>query len=109
MNKHNFDIEKIRREYSDGEEFIIRQLQDEEFQKEFLSDMLNDYLEDGDFKPFFRALEMAVKARCSVTKFCADAEIERTNFYSLIRGDKKPKLETVLKIFKALGFELRVA
>jgi probable addiction module antidote protein len=109
MNKYNLNTEKMLKELPNVEDLIIKELQNEEFQKEYLSEVLSDYLEDGDFSPFFRALEQVVKARCSVSKFCKEADISRTNLYALKNGKKKPQLETILKIFKALGFSLKVA
>jgi probable addiction module antidote protein len=100
---------KVLNNFIDFEDDILEQLKDEEFQKMYLSGSLNDYLEDNDFTAFFRALERVVKARCSVSKFCKDASIGRNSFYSLVRGDKKPQLETVLKMLNQLGFELKVA
>ena len=108
-NKYNLDMKKVLKNTISYDDFMQEQLKDLDFQKDYLTASLEAYVEDGDFKAFFRALERVVKVRCSVTQFCNEADIERTNFYSLIRGNKKPKLETVLKIFKALGFELKVA
>jgi probable addiction module antidote protein len=109
MDKPKLDMEKINKITRSHDDFMQEQLQDEEFQKMYLTGSLEDYLEDGDFRPFFRALERVVKARCSVSKFCKDADISRNNLYALVRGDRKPQLETVLKMLNNLGFSLKVA
>jgi len=92
MNKYNLDMEKVRKTRS-WDDIIQEQLKDEEFQKEYLTVSLEDYLEDGNFNAFFRALEQVVKARCSVTSFCKNAGIERTNLYALIRGNENRSLK----------------
>ena len=106
--KHNLDMNKLRMSAYTFEDHMQEQLQDEEYQKGYLTVVLEEYLKDGDFRPFFRALERVVKARGSVTSFCENAGVERTNFYKLLNGKRKPQLETVLKIVQGLGFSLKV-
>ena len=48
--------------------FIIEQLKDEEFQKEYMNESLNEYINDGDFNAFFRSLELVIKSRDIITK-----------------------------------------
>jgi probable addiction module antidote protein len=102
-------MNKVLESFPNYEDLVMKDLQDEEFQKEYLSVSLESYLKDGNFNAFFRALERVVKVRCSVTEFCKNAKIDRTNLYALIRGERKPQLETILKIFNELGFTLKVA
>jgi len=109
MNKYNLDMEKVRKNTCSHDDFMQELLQDEEWQQEYLTVSLESYLEDGNFNAFFRALERVVKARCSISKLCKNADISRTNLYALIRGKRKPQLETVLKIIHELGFSLKIA
>ena len=99
----------LKKHTSSYDDYMQEKLQEVEFQKDYLTTSLEEYLKDGDFKAFFRALERVVKARCSVTNFCENAGIDRTNFYALIQGKRKPQLETILKIVHELGFSLKVA
>jgi probable addiction module antidote protein len=91
------------------EEFLIRELQDEEFAREFLNDSFMEYIKGGSFNAFFRSLERVIKARMSVRQFAKEAEIDRTNLYDLFKGKKKPQLKTVLKILAKLGYTLKIA
>jgi len=91
------------------EEDLMHQLEDPEFQREYLEANLELYLEDGNFTAFFKSLERVIKARESISSFCKKAKIERTNFYALARGDRKPQFETVIKILKELGFKFKIA
>ena len=43
-------------------DFIVEQLKDEEFQKEYMNESLNEYINDGDFNAFFRSLELVIKS-----------------------------------------------
>ncbi len=91
------------------EDCLIRTLSSDEDIKTYLNANLKDYLQDGDFGSFFRALEIAVKAKSSVEKFARNTGISRSHLYSLFKAEKEPKFSTVLKIFKELGYDLEVA
>jgi len=84
-------------------------LQDEELAKGYLNDSFMNYIEDGDFKMFFKALERVVKARVSIREFAKQAEMDRANLHAIFNGKKKPQFRTVLKILAKLGYTLRVA
>ena len=57
-------------------DFIIEQLKDEKFQKEYMNESLAEYINDGDFNAFFRSLELVIKSRDSISGFCEKAGIE---------------------------------
>ena len=83
-------------------DFIIEQLKDEEFQKEYMNESLNEYINDGDFSAFFRSLELVIKSRDSISGFCEKAGIDRA-------GERVPRVDTLAKILKTLGLTLKVA
>jgi len=91
------------------DDYMTKQLQDEEFAREYLNQSFTDYITDGNFNVFFRSLERIVKSRMSVRQFAKEAEIDRTNLYDLFKGKKKPQLKTVLKILAKLGYTLKIA
>ena len=93
----------------DLENFLINDLKSNEDIKLYLNASLKDYLEDGDFNSFFRALEIAIKAKDTVSGFAKKIGVSRTHLYSLFRSEKEPKFSTIIKIFQELGFELEVA
>ena len=77
--------------------------------KLFLNANLKDYLEDGDFNSFYRALEIAIKAKDTVSDFAQKTGISRSHLYSIFKSEKEPKFSTIAKIFQELGFELEIA
>ena len=70
-------------------EFIIEQLKDEEFQKEYMNESLAEYINDGDFSAFFRSLELVIKSRDSISGFCKKAGIYRAMLYQIFNGEKE--------------------
>ena len=99
MNKHSTSFE----------EFMIRNLQDEESAKEFLNVSLESYIEDGNFEEFLRSLELVIKARQSVSAFAKEANINRGHLYAIFKNQKTPRFDTILNILAKLGFSLKVA
>ncbi len=97
--KHTIDLEN----------YLINDLKSEEDIKLYLNASLKDYLEDGDFNSFYRALEIVIKTKDSVSNFAKKVGMSRTHLYSLFKSEKEPKFSTIVKIFKELGYELEVA
>lgn len=93
----------------DLEKYLINDLKTEEDFKLYLNASLKDYLEDGDFNSFCRALEIVIKAKDSVSNFAKKVGMSRTHLYSLFKNEKEPKFSTIVKIFQELGYELEVA
>lgn len=90
-------------------DFIIEQLKDEEFQKEYMNESLAEYINDGDFNAFFRSLELVIKSRDSISGFCEKAGIDRAMLYQIFNGKRVPKVDTLAKILKTLGYNLKIA
>lgn len=82
-------------------ELSEKYMQDMEFQKE--------YLTDGDFNKFYKSLEKVIKSRESISSFAKKVNIERANLYTLFDGKKVPRLDTIAKILKELGYTIQVA
>ena len=90
-------------------DFIIEQLKDEKFQKEYMNESLAEYINDGDFNAFFRSLELVIKSRDSISGFCEKAGIDRAMLYQIFSGKRVPKVDTLAKILKTLGYNLKIA
>lgn len=97
--RHTVDLEK----------YLVNDLKSEEDIKLYLNASLKDYLDDGDFNSFYRALEIVVKAKDTVSGFAKKVGISRAHLYSLFKSEKEPKFSTIIKIFHELGYELEVA
>jgi len=91
------------------DDYVIENLKDDEFAKEYLNASLEVYLEDGDFEDFAKSLERVIKARDSVSKFAKETKLNRSHLYSLFKNEKKPQFETVATILNKLGFKLKIA
>ena len=94
---------------TDWNDFMLEKLKDEEFAREYLNISLMEYIQNGDFKLFYKSLEDVLKARTSVRKFAQSAELDRANLCAILKGKRKPHLHTVLKILSELGYSLKVA
>ncbi len=104
INKNKIEQNSIP--YSELEEELFI---NKDFQKEYLNLSLAEYLEDGDFNTFYRSLEKVIKARGSISEFAKKVDMERANLYTLFKGQKVPRLDTIAKILKELGYTLNVA
>lgn len=94
---------------TDFNEFLIDQLKDESFQKEYMNESLSEYIEDGNFNAFFRSLENVIKSRDTISGFCKKAGIDRALLYDIFAGKRVPKIDTLAKIMKTLGYSLKIA
>jgi len=94
---------------TDLNEFLQEQLQDDEFQKAYMNESLAEYIEDGNFNAFFRSLEAVIKSRDSISSFAKKAGIDRALLYDVFKGERIPKIDTLAKILKTLGYSLKVA
>ena len=97
--KHTMDLEN----------YIVNDLKSDEDIKLYLNASLKDYLEDNDFNSFYRALELAIRAKDTISGFAEKIGMSRTHLYSLFKSEKEPKFSTIVKIFQELGYELEVA
>lgn len=93
----------------DLEDFLVNDLKSDEDIKSYLNANLKDYIEDGDFNSFYRALEIVIKAKDSISGFAKKIGMSRTHLYSIFKSEKEPKFSTIVKIFQELGYELEIA
>ena len=97
--KHTIDLET----------YLVNDLKSDEDIKIFLNANLKDYLEDGDFDSFYRALEIVIRAKDTIAGFAKKTGMSRAHLYSIFKSEKEPKFSTIIKIFQELGYELEVA
>ena len=103
------NIDKLKQNTISYEELSEKHMLDIEFQKEYLNLSLAEYISDGDFNKFFKSLEKVIKSRESVSSFAKKVNIDRANLYTLFNGEKVPRLDTIAKILKELGYTMQVA
>lgn len=103
------DKDKLKKNTISFDEISEQCMKDIELQKEYLNISLEEYITDGDFNKFYKSLEKVIKSRESVSSFAQKVNIDRSNLYSLFNGEKVPRLDTIAKILKELGYNLKVA
>lgn len=109
IKMNNLNIDNLKKDFMSFEEHMINQLKDSEYQKEFLNATIEEFLEDGDYDVFFQSLELVIKSRESISDFAKKAGVTRAALYEMFKGERVPRLDTVGKILKQLGFKLKVA
>lgn len=71
-----------------------------------ITEYLNAALEDENPDVFLQALADVAKAR-GMSKLASDAGLGRESLYKALAPDAKPRYDTVIKLIRALGVELR--
>ena len=79
---------------------------DLDMQKEYLNQLLNLCIEDGNIEAFLSALKPLIQMHGSLTEFAKKTGINRTYFYKLFKNQVKPELPTIVLIIKNLGFDI---
>lgn len=89
------------------DDYLNTELQDPEFQKEWLRITILDYIENGDYVEFFRCLEKVIKARTTVAEFASKIGMNRVQLVDILHGrTKTPSLLTIGKILSGLGYKI---
>lgn len=104
MDKKTYD--KIKSMTISHDDFMQEKLKDKEFQYAWLKQTMQDYINDGDFTTFYRAIERVVKARTTVSQLAKDLKMDRSNLSEILNGKKEPRMQTTIKILEALGYEI---
>lgn len=89
------------------DDYLNEELQNPEFQQEWLKQSILEYIEDGDYVEFFRALEQVIKARTTVSEFAKQVGMNRVQLVDILHGrTKTPSLVTIGKILSGLGYKI---
>ncbi len=79
---------------------------DVEMQREYISELLNEYLNDNNAEAFLSALKPLIQLNGSISDFAKKSGINRTYFYKLFRKEVTPEFPTIILIIKNLGFNV---
>ena len=106
----NLDLNKIKANTINHDDYMYKKLQDPEYQKGWLKISIMDYIETGDYSEFYRALEQVIKARGTIKEFAESAGIDRSNLTEILKCKTKsaPSITTIGKILKGLGYTLSI-
>ena len=88
--KHTLDLEN----------YIVGDLKSDEDIKLYLNASLKDYLEDGDFNSFYRALEIVIKAKDSISGFAKKLVCQELIFTVFLNQKKSLNSLRLLKYSK---------
>lgn len=77
-----------------------------ELQKEYINELLNEYLKDNNTDVFLQSLKPLIKLHGSISDFAQKTGINRTYFYKLFKQEVTPEFPTILLIIKGLGFDI---
>jgi probable addiction module antidote protein len=75
--------------------------------EEDIAEYLNQVLEESDPTELAAALGAIARAR-SMTKLAEDTGLSRESLYKSLSGERAPSSETLFKVIKALGLEIRL-
>ena len=103
------NINKLKQENISHDKHMQKALQDEEYQKMYLNASIQEFINDGDYDLFFYSLEQVVKARMSISELSRKTGITRKALYEMFKGQRSPRLDTIGKLLKELGYSLQIA
>jgi probable addiction module antidote protein len=96
----------MKREFRDYQEKLIQDLQD----PEEASLYLNEALKDEDPRVFLLALKNVCEAQGeAMTDLARQTKISRENLYRILSKRGNPKLNNVVSLLSAVGFQLSVS
>jgi len=72
-----------------------------------ITEYLNAVLEDGDSSDLVAAIGHIAKA-IGMTKIAEQTGLSRPSLYKALSQDSKPQFETIFKVLKAVGGQLKV-
>jgi len=81
---------------------------DKKYNREQLNESFSRYLFDGNFNAFFHTLEMIIRTEDSVSSFCEKTGIGKSKLYQMCRCTSVPKFDTIMRILKALGHDIKI-
>ena len=77
-----------------------------ELQKEYINELLNEYLKDNNTNVFLSSLKPLIKLHGSINDFAKKTGINRTYFYKIFKNEVKPEFPTIMLIIQGLGFDI---
>ena len=81
-----------------------------DLQKEYLSELLNEYIKDNNADALLSALKPLIKLNnSSISEFAKKTGINRTYFYKLFKQEVCPEFPTIVLIIKNLGFNVNLS
>lgn len=92
----------------DAHQLLITSLQNPKNAEAYLSVALDEYQEDDDTEAFLLALRNVAEAKGGLGKLAKETKLNRQSLYQTLSSKGNPRLITLGKVLKALGFHLSI-
>ncbi|MBX9704937.1 MAG: putative addiction module antidote protein [Gammaproteobacteria bacterium] len=89
-------------------DLLIDSLHDTKKAEAYLKVALDEYQEDGDTEIFLLALRNVAEARGGIGELAKQTHLNRQSLYQTLSSKGNPRLMTLGKVLKALGFHLSI-
>jgi probable addiction module antidote protein len=83
-------------------------LQDRDEVSGFLEAALEEYENDGDIKALMSAIQRVAEAQGGMTELARKTNLNRQNLYRIFSNEVSPRVNTLLKILRALGYTITI-
>lgn len=87
---------------------LIDSLHDSKKAEAYLKVALDEYQEDGDTETFLLALRNVAEARGGIGELAKQTHLNRQSLYRTLSSKGNPRLFTLGKVLRALGFHLSI-
>ena len=74
--------------------------------KEMIAEYLSQVIEDGDMDELLEAIGNIAKAK-GISQIAADTGLGRESLYKTFQAGSKPRFETVMKVLRSLGVNIK--
>ena len=88
--------------------FLIERLKDPENALAYITVALEEVSQTGKTKPLLMALRNVAEAQGGMSELADRTGLNRQSLYKSLSSDGNPRLNTLLKIMKALSFQLTI-
>lgn len=89
-------------------EFTPEQLNDKKFIAKYMNDALACYETDGNYNKFFRSLGLIIRSKYTLYRFSKKTGLGRTKMYQIFNCDSMPKLNTIVRMLRVLGYDIKI-
>ncbi len=94
--------------YVDFAAYQQEKLSDPHEAQAYLELAIEEYAQDADAGAFLLALRRVADAQGGMGRLAAEAGLNRQALYTTLSAEGNPRLDTLTRILKSLGFRLRV-
>lgn len=84
--------------------YINNSLQDDCEAAAYLELAIEEYQKDGNTKALMRAIQRVAEAKGGISKLAQETNLNRQNLYRIFSNQTSPRLDTITKILRALGY-----